>query len=110
MTLLRNASLDSGYIFCVSLLVVGRPTSYSLTYRSPVSVTGGAVWRSVHSRCLGCFCPWVPGRYSHELLVSGRHFFSDWVSFPSWCNDRCYGPDSAEHCLDVYSAVLGQGL
>ena len=67
VTLLRNASLDSG-------LVVGRPTSYSLTCRAPVSVTGGAVWRSVHSRCLGCFCAWILGHF-HDLLASGSHFF-----------------------------------
>ena len=34
------------------------------------------------SRCLGCICAWIPRHYFHELLVSGSHFFGDWVDMP----------------------------
>ena len=105
VTLLRNASLDSGYIFCVSLLAVGRPNSYSLTYRAPVSVTGGAVLR----RCLDCFCAWIIEHPRAEICgVSAGAVLGSSSHSRRVATTGVFGPASAEYCLEVCRAVFGQ--
>ena len=61
---------------------------------------------SPSSRCL---------RVSQRRLLDEFHsiFYAKWTSMqfwdkvacPSGCNDRCFGPDSAENCLEVRSSV-----